>query len=242
MPRKKASDATLVLLPGLDGTGSLFAPLLSALPGRLVTRVIDYPQQTLSLEELAERVRKRLPKGKIVLLAESFSGPVALTLLSRLRQPVKGVIFCASFAASPRPWLVSIAKRRPIPRLLLRLANEPLLKYFCLGREASAAQIQLLRDTLRKVEPKTVSHRLDLIDRFRPPLHKPRHLPCYYLQGNDDRLVPPGAADWFGRAFSPFHLQRLAGPHFLLQANPQSCAVAIVSILESLNETGDGSP
>jgi pimeloyl-ACP methyl ester carboxylesterase len=241
MPHEAQSDATLILLPGLDGTGDLFAPFLSALPSRLAICVIDYPQQALSLDELVEHVRNRLPEGSIVLLAESFSGLLALTLLSRLQRPVKGVIFCASFATSPRPWLVRIAKRHPIPRLLLLLATDPLLKYSCLGPQASAAQIKLLRETLRKVEPKTISHRLDLIDRFRPPLHKPLHLPCYYLQGSDDRLVPVRAADWFSRNFSPFHLRRLAGPHFLLQANPRNCAATVVSILERLNEAG-GSP
>ena len=33
----------LVLLPGMDGTGDLFAPLLSALPPALRTIVVRYP-------------------------------------------------------------------------------------------------------------------------------------------------------------------------------------------------------
>ncbi|MEJ2694254.1 MAG: alpha/beta hydrolase [Candidatus Thiodiazotropha sp.] len=242
MPHKNPSDATLVLLPGLDGTGDLFAPFLAALPSRLATRVIDYPDRALSLEQLAEHTRSRLPEGKLVLLAESFSGLVALTLLSRFHLPLTAIIFCVSFATSPRPWLVCAAKRRPIPRLLLRLATDPLLKYSCLGPQASAAQIKLLRDTLGKVEPKTISQRLNLIDHFRPPLRKPLHLPCYYLQGSDDHLVPARAADWFERHFSPFHLQQITGPHFLLQANPGRCAAAVVSFLGSLNKFDNASP
>ena len=73
---------TLVLLPGLDGTGLLFEPLLAALPSSIRTQVVAYPpDQSLSLAEYAALVRKLLPKGDVVLLAESFSGLVALSLL-----------------------------------------------------------------------------------------------------------------------------------------------------------------
>ncbi|MBX9790721.1 MAG: hypothetical protein K2Y37_17530 [Pirellulales bacterium] len=34
---------TLVLLPGLDGTGSLFADFVSALDGQIETVVVAYP-------------------------------------------------------------------------------------------------------------------------------------------------------------------------------------------------------
>ena len=50
---------TLVLLPGLEGAGLLFEPLLAALPSSIRTQVVSYPpDQPLSLAEYAALVRK----------------------------------------------------------------------------------------------------------------------------------------------------------------------------------------
>ena len=38
---------TLVLLPGLDGTGGLFADFVAALPADITTTVIAYPNSLL---------------------------------------------------------------------------------------------------------------------------------------------------------------------------------------------------
>ena len=39
--------ALLLLLPGLDGTGSLFWPFLNALPGDIVAEAVTFPQSEL---------------------------------------------------------------------------------------------------------------------------------------------------------------------------------------------------
>src|SRR5271169_7208806 len=44
---------TLVLMPGLDGTGSLFERFACALPPNVRTRIIKYPQHAAQLEEYA---------------------------------------------------------------------------------------------------------------------------------------------------------------------------------------------
>jgi pimeloyl-ACP methyl ester carboxylesterase len=92
-----------VLLPGLDGTGLLFQPLLEALATSVRSKVIVYPQsESLSLPELARLVVKQLPPGQSVVLAESFSGLVALTLLTEVATRIRGVIFVGAFAEPPR--------------------------------------------------------------------------------------------------------------------------------------------
>jgi len=42
------SPKTLVLLPGLDGTGNLFTNFISALPPTLSTRIVPYPTDRFS--------------------------------------------------------------------------------------------------------------------------------------------------------------------------------------------------
>src|SRR6516225_6852370 len=92
----------LVLMPGLDGTGLLFERFVSALPRSIRTRIIEYPKIAASLEEHAAVVAERLPVSRVVLLAESFSGIVALCLLRKHHVLAEKVIFVASFGRTPR--------------------------------------------------------------------------------------------------------------------------------------------
>ena len=77
----------LVLLPGMDGTGDLFAPLLSALPPALRTIVVRYPCD----RPLGYAGRTRGPKDQpFVLLGESFSGPIAAAIAAARRPACAG--------------------------------------------------------------------------------------------------------------------------------------------------------
>jgi pimeloyl-[acyl-carrier protein] methyl ester esterase len=51
----------LVLLPGLDGTGELFAPLLQALDENVTTTVVRYGAE-LTFDEYVESAGKVLPE------------------------------------------------------------------------------------------------------------------------------------------------------------------------------------
>jgi pimeloyl-[acyl-carrier protein] methyl ester esterase len=74
------SDRTIVLLPGMDGTGALFEPLLGVIPACFSTQIVQYPpDRPLSYEQLLPLVREQVPVDRrLVLVAESFSGPLAL--------------------------------------------------------------------------------------------------------------------------------------------------------------------
>jgi pimeloyl-[acyl-carrier protein] methyl ester esterase len=55
----------LVLLPGLDGTGDLFADFVSALPPTLDTKIARYPSERfLSYAELLPFVEAVIPRGR----------------------------------------------------------------------------------------------------------------------------------------------------------------------------------
>src|SRR5438477_10571709 len=97
----------LILMPGMDGTGELFAPLLRALGDSMESSVLQYPaDEPLGYAELLPRVRAEIPRrAPFVLLGESFSGPLALMLAAEAPAGLRGVILCASFATSPVVWL-----------------------------------------------------------------------------------------------------------------------------------------
>lgn len=226
----------LILLPGLDGTGILFRPLLAALPKDIQSKVIAYPpDQAISLAEHAQLVARQLPREDVVLLAESFSGLVALVLLAESSARIKGVIFVASFAEPPRPLLLRFAPLVPWAGSAMRLAPAFLLRQFCLGRGASVRELALLREALAAVSPRVLSHRLKLISKHQALEKAHFQVPCYYLQAGRDRLVPSRAANWFQQHFESCVVESVDGPHFLLQTRPQECAELIEKTLKDFS-------
>jgi hypothetical protein len=70
----------IMLLPGLDGTGRLFKPFIKAAPPHLSPIPVALPPDLLSYGELANRIAATLPNDRFVLIAESYSGPLALAI------------------------------------------------------------------------------------------------------------------------------------------------------------------
>jgi pimeloyl-ACP methyl ester carboxylesterase len=102
---------TLVLLPGLDGTGKLFQPFIRELPADWRVIVASYPADARSgYAQLASLTLTMLPpEGRAVLLGESFSGPIAIQLASALGPRVQALVLCCTFARNPVPgWALSV--------------------------------------------------------------------------------------------------------------------------------------
>lgn len=232
-PAGMNSDTTLVMLPGLDGTGKLFRPLLTRLHATVDHRIVAYPNdRTLSIDEMAGLVLEQLPKGPFVLLAESFSGLVALALLRRRPAAIRSVIFCAAFAQSPHPLLLGVACRLPAVGQALQAMPKAIMRPFVFGRHCHRELPRQLADALGRTAPNVLTHRLRLIAAAKAPPQIPDAIPCHYLQATRDRLVPARAAKWFARHFVPFHLRKVDGPHMLLQARPRECARLIAAICQ----------
>lgn len=93
----------LVLLPGMDGTGLLFRWFLEALPEDVETVVLSYPTRVFAgYDALVDLVRGRLPVDRrFVMVAESFSGPVALRIAAEMPKGLIGLVLVASFVSGP---------------------------------------------------------------------------------------------------------------------------------------------
>lgn len=223
-----ARNPLLVLLPGLDGTGILFRPLLAALPPEIPTVVCAYPGDVfLPPAQLAEQVAQRIAKlGAVVILAESWSGLVCLELLRRKPGNVAGVIFVACFAEPPMPVLLSLSRFLPLSVLMRLPPPAGLVRRFCLGAGAGSAELALFREALAAVRPEVLAERLRSLRTIGP--YRERIVPpACYIQATQDRLVPEKAVDSF-RALSPkLEVHPVDGPHFLLQSRPAECAVVV---------------
>ena len=59
-------------------------------------------------------------------------------------------------------------------------------------------------------------------------------LPVGYIQATSDRLVRSNKINNFRDTFKNIIIKTINGPHFILQANPIACAVAITELVHLL--------
>ena len=141
----------LVLLPGLDGTGVLFRPLLKKLPHYIQPIVVTYPtDKELGYDELLPIVLKKLPQGApFVLLGESFGGPLSLRVAATRPAGLKALILSASFLSCPHhfvpAWTAPLVRAFPF-RAFPKLVQLKAL----LGGYATAELLTLSKEALLK--------------------------------------------------------------------------------------------
>lgn len=101
----------LVLLPGMDGTGRLFYDFTSALAPDFEPVVGHYPTDLSHTNaELEAFACSFLPRdGPFVIVAESFSGPIAIAVSASKPPGLAGLVLCCTFARNPRP-LIALLK------------------------------------------------------------------------------------------------------------------------------------
>jgi sigma-B regulation protein RsbQ len=226
----RAQPIDLVLLPGMDGTALMFAPLIDALPPNIRPRPVGYPcNDPLGYQELLPQVRAALPRdAPFLLLGESFSGPLALMAAAESPPGLIGVILCASFIHSPVRWsrlllpLVSAFTFALVPR---RLQTRAVLA----GQGTPWIESLLARAT-GMVPPAVMAARARAI----LEVDASRSLadctvPLLYLRARDDRLVPEKCSRRIAVMKPGARQVTLPGPHMILQTLPAESAAAIAA-------------
>jgi len=222
-------NPTLVLLPGMDGTGRLFDPLLKALGSTFTPQVVSYPDRRGNYADHLAIARSALPSsGPYILLGESFSGPVAISLAAQHLPGLVGVILCASFLSCP--WAV-LSRLRPLLRFVPPMRMPAALSVpFLMGRFVTPELRRAYSAALDRVSPATLLSRLQSIARVDvTAAAQAIQVPCLYLRATADRLVPLKASAAALGAIRHCRLVEVEGPHFLLQTHPEAAATAIVA-------------
>jgi pimeloyl-ACP methyl ester carboxylesterase len=218
----------IVLLPGLDGTGTLFKRFVAAVPEQIVCKPIRLPVEPLTYDELTEAVAAEVPAGATV-VAESFSRPLAVALACRV--PLAGLVFCNSFVDAPRsralkwiPWHVVF--RFSPPRSLLRR--------YVVGSDADDGLVGEVAEVVSSVPANVLASRVDaVLSVDAVTAFGQVAAPMLYLRGTEDRLVPETA--WHRMAaLRPIRTVHVPGPHLLLQANPTGSWQAVATFVDSL--------
>lgn len=229
------NEIQLVLLPGMDGTGELFGPLLAELPIELPVAVVSYPDRPASYADHIAVARAELPRDRpYVLLGESYSGPVAVRLAAEAPSGLRGLILCASFLTCPSPLLRALRGLTPVasPKLVPGFVAHHSL----LGRFATPALRAAHARALSHVSSRTLTARLRAMADIdvRDDLRK-LDLPSLYLRGTRDRVVGTRFGEEFLGIARRGRLVDIEAPHFLLQSRPREAAAAILDFLREID-------
>lgn len=231
---------TVFLLPGLHGHGGLFAGLESALSETCLVQRVDLPQKgSQRYDKLAEWLANKLDEcadknTKRILVAESFSGPLALRIAGMRPDLISGVVLAASFCDAPVYPGIALLPLRP-----LFMVNPPkkALQHFLMGDDASKESIEELSAAIETVPSKTLARRvrtvLELEETDNPPLNG---MPMLFLQAQYDNLVPWEAQQRLENLYPHADSHWIESPHLILQRHPSACAAHILTFIEELTQ------
>ncbi len=217
----------VVLLPGMDGGAGLLARFQAALlPGHESDVHTYAPDLEADYDALLHGLRARLARmrGPFALVAESFSGPLAMRLAAAPPRGLRCVVLVSTFARSPRPRLLAHAVR---PCFFDRPPSPLIVRRLLLSPDADLEQVAAVRDAIRATSPQVLAARLRAVLRVDVrQMLADAVVPGLVLHGTRDRLVPrpPEApARWETRP--------LDAPHLLLQTIPEVAAEHVTRFL-----------
>jgi pimeloyl-[acyl-carrier protein] methyl ester esterase len=220
----------VLLLPGMDGTGTLFGPLIDELGPEFDLETVPYPtDQALSYAELEPIVRSAFPESQpFVLVAESFSTPLAVLCAANRPSNLKGLILCAGFVGSPvGGWRRSVGSRLA-PVVFRRPMPDIAAKWFLAGSNVTPELLAAIRSAISSVKPDVLVQRVRAILACDARAELAQvSVPILYLQAAGDRLVGRSRLEEIRQIRPQVTVERIAGPHLLLQRVPKQSAATI---------------
>lgn len=230
-----SNTARIVLLPGMDGTGELLAPLHDQLVKHRPVTVISYPRDRfLDYEQLAATILERLPAEPFFLLGESFSGPLAIEIAARTGIPAAGLILAATFAKHPWPSVFAgLTPFVPISSLPSGLHHAALL-----GNSGTAELRRDLARVLNTIPDDVLRRRLAAVLRVdKTNQLRSVPLPVLCLAGRRDRLFGTSCVKHITATRPDREMVWLDGPHMFLETHPEQSAHAIEAFCSRLEKS-----
>lgn len=218
----------------MDGTGELFTDFVEALPQTFQRQTLRYPVDVcLSYAELLQFVNVATTNcDPFVLVAESFSTPLAIQFAAMNPPNLKGLVLCAGFASSPAhgwrrflPPLLSSVFAFPLPKLAIRV--------FLAGWSAHPSLVSSVQTAVGLVQPKVLSARFCAVLQcdVRAELRKIA-VPILYLRAKQDCLIPKPCLEEILRDSRQISVEEIPGPHLLLQREPRQTAAIVADFVQ----------
>jgi pimeloyl-ACP methyl ester carboxylesterase len=221
----------LVLMPGMDGTGELFSEFVDSLHGSFKTVIVRYPtDQPLSYTELEATVLAACPVAEsYLLIAESYSTPLAIHYAATDPANLVGMVLCAGFASSPVWGWRRVFGSLLAPVLFSFLLPDFALRFWLVGADAPNLLLAAVRRAISSVRPSVLASRLREVlgCDVRADLNRIA-VPILYIQAKGDRLVDKRALDETRRIKPKVKVAVIDGPHLILQREPEIAAGIVV--------------
>ncbi len=226
----------LVLLPGMDGTGKLLKPLANLLGDRVETQVLHYPaHEKLGYPELIARIVDQIPNDgtPFAVLAESFAGPIGLTLAQQHHPGLRGLILAVTFAIPPRKQLLKLTRLLPMPWLLAQPVPCWLAGRIMMGPNPPQERLDALCAVMKEMDPGVIAARFEEV---RDLELDPRaiELPVMYIQGTDDLLLPESTVEEVKQFVKDLTVHRLEGGHLVLETQAERAAELVADFLRAI--------
>ena len=220
----------VVLLPGLHGSTALYDTFVALAPSWARCRALPLPSDgEQSFSAIAEHLAPTLsPLEAFVLLAESFSGPIAARLTRMLATKVSLLVLCNPLTVAPL---------RPPVRLTARFIRSRFSPAWAVAFAMAGSDMALgpliLRET-RSLPLPTLQQRLatvfqavgsDITDHVSAPLLS--------ILGTYDRLLPAATSRSFLSAVPYSNTVELPAPHLVAQTQPSAVWAAITAEFEN---------
>jgi pimeloyl-[acyl-carrier protein] methyl ester esterase len=225
----------LVLLPGLDGTGEQFAPLVPELGETIAPIIVRYPpDRALDYDALLPLALARAPGDQpYVLVGESFSGPLAIQIAATRPPGLRALVLVASFHRRPvAPWLAWTGPRVPD----LFFARPPpafVVRQLLAGADAPAALVASFRASARSVRRDVLAARVRAALEVDVSSELARvNVPITYLAATRDALVRPAVASEMKAIVPTLDVRPFACAHLVLQRRPREAAAVLREIAE----------
>ena len=230
----------LVLLPGMHGTGELFDEFMRMMPEPKHIEAPYYPADAIpSYDQLQAMVEFIAPASEdFVLLAESFSTPLAIQYAATNPPNLRGLILCAGFATSPLrgcrrsfvSLIANLAFRLPLPRIAV--------SRFLVGPDAPESLHRAVRAAVCSVRPAVLAARLrQVLDVDVRSALRNISVPILYIQAQEDRLVGRSCLELIEGIRPQVEVAPIRGPHLILQREPQRCADIVARFMDRLQES-----
>lgn len=221
-------DMKIIILPGLDGHPALRDAFIAALALDFDADCFHYPRDRSDYQNMLLWVREKLQTvdGNYILIAESFSGPLAHLLATDPPPGLRGIVWVGSFITPPRrlpAFIAHLAKFIPLSAPGFRHS----LIWVGFGRWGNTSARKDLLTILKTLPKHIIVKRLQQVLRYRPDLDRKYStgLKLFAISAQYDSLLSRRTRKGFRHQNIPLCI--LPGPHFLLQAMPVEVACEI---------------
>jgi pimeloyl-ACP methyl ester carboxylesterase len=185
----------------------------------------------LSYEQLQKLVEDKLAAlPDYMLLAESFSGPIAIKIASKNPQGLRGVILSATFTSRPVSLpLFSLLEKTVSFIKLIPVAS---IDFLLCNNHQLAVRV---KEIIRHIPADVLKTRLQSVAHVDVSLELAQiNVPLLYLHPDNDRCLGDHTLKQFTALRPDMQVCRIEGPHLLLQANPAAVSAHVIQFMHNI--------